>query len=176
MSASDIVGSLALAASTLSVLLLALQIRQSDRFKAAEFINNLEDYLANQHDTYEFLIEFSQGDSKRDNIEIGELMIYIGFFEKILMISDKKLLDMRSIDRLFAYRFFLTCNNLYSQEKVLLNSGYDGFFTSIFVLHKKWKNYRIANGFDIPLKETDLETSNPDFYVKQIETHMRAFK
>lgn len=168
MPIAELLGVLAFAVSTISILLLALQLRQSDRFKAAEFINSLEEYLTGQHQAYQFLIERSRGESPSTSLEIGQLLTYVGFFEKLLMIIDNKILTMNQVDRMFAFRFFLTCNNPYAQEKVLLNHFYDGHFSSVFVLYERWSKFRIRQGLEIPFAETSLAGIDQDFYRRQL--------
>ena len=67
----------------------------------------------------------------------------LGFFERIKMLLDQKVIDMATVDRLFGFRFFYLVNNPHVQRMALYPDGHS--FTATFALHRQWLKYRPSN-------------------------------
>jgi len=83
---------------------------------------------------------------------------YLVYHEALAVFVKKKVLTIRSIDDLFAYRFFLVMNNPEIQRKELCPEAQ--YYHGCFWLHKKWTNYRKRKGLYILLEDTSLEKTH----------------
>ena len=61
-------------------------------------------------------------------------------FETFYILLKRKVIDIKLLDDLFAYRFFLAVHNPYIQRKKLAISPKN--FKNIFRLERIWLNYR----------------------------------
>src|ERR1700733_4160017 len=66
---------------------------------------------------------------------------------------------MRTIDQLFAFRFFGAVHNPHIQKSMLYSQQYRGFYTSSFTLHAKWTDFRRTPGLEIPWAAMNLSHS-----------------
>jgi len=166
--------------TAIGLLFVIKQIADSRRFTKAEFVNQLDLDIEGIYETYLDLLpgkelsEIKNDDSINDDKLIG-ILKYLGFFEKIKLIIDNRTIDMLTIDRLFAFRFFLICNHKTIQEQILYNEAYDGYFNSIFALHLDWINYRNKHNLDIPFIDNDLRKVNPIKFEKFVKTYNKRF-
>jgi hypothetical protein len=65
---------------------------------------------------------------------------YLGFFEPFYPLIQKGFLDIETLDRVFAYRFFLATDNRHMQAMLLVKKP--KAFRNIYLLHRLWRTYR----------------------------------
>jgi hypothetical protein len=94
---------------------------------------------------------------KSDRTAIAE---YLTFFETIYVLLERDVVDMRLIDDLFRYRFFLAVNNEHVQNLELLPDA--RFYKNIYALHNMWIRYRSKDG-DADDSPTALQNRDPDY-------------
>jgi hypothetical protein len=138
------------------LLFVGLQLRSTDRLAKAQFINDLakdidlhiraESNLDRGGKWYE-----NTSIVEQEDVEIIEK--YLNFFERIKLIFDTKVIDLETIDELFAYRFFYLVHNPNVQSEVLFHSDLQPYFRSIFKLYSMWLKYRQEKGLPIPREE-----------------------
>jgi hypothetical protein len=135
--------------SLVAISFVAIQLKSSNRIAQAQLINELERDIAIYTDVYVNLSR-RQSDKSEQSIELTEadhigILKCISFFERVHFILDTKVVDIATIDRTFAGRFFILFNN--PQVLKLLKSGeISPYMTSIRELYKKWYDYRSDQG------------------------------
>ncbi|MGK7875941.1 MAG: hypothetical protein AB4426_22375 [Xenococcaceae cyanobacterium] len=95
--------------AVIGLFFVGFQLRSSDRLAKAQFVNELardidshsetESYLDREGKWYEANATFSQED-------LESIEKYLNFFERVKFILDTQVIDMETVDDLFAYRFF----------------------------------------------------------------------
>jgi hypothetical protein len=87
-----------------------------------------------------------------------KLIAYLGFFAKIKYLIEIKAIDLKTVDRMFAFRFFLTAHNCQVRELILYSDLYQGFWVGIFGLHYEWTKFRTEQNEKIPWSENNFES------------------
>lgn len=151
-----------------SVYYLARQVRESRRAVRAQFISGLENEFAALYDTYSKLLPdgewFSTGIGPQGYSEIARLAFYLSFFAKLDYLIGLGAIDLQTVNRLFAFRFFLAVHNRHVQEQILYSGLFANYWADIFDLHRKWLQYRREEGLGIPFPDAILD---PDFHSKK---------
>jgi hypothetical protein len=145
----EIVGSIASTVNAITSLVaisfVAIQLKSSNRIAQAQLINELERDIALYTDVYVNL-GMKQSTESEQSIELTEvdrigILKCISFFERVHLILDTKVVNIATIDRTFAGRFFILFNNPKVRE--LMNTDeMSPYMTSIHELYHKWYNYR----------------------------------
>jgi hypothetical protein len=141
---STIVGILSSIATSIGIWFIARQIADARRFTKTQFIYSLEQDFQKFGKTYTHLLPSgnwsSDGVGPQTEEDRYELSEYLGFFGRIKLLIDNKVIDLKTIDRLYAYRFFLIVNNTHIQRDILYKKG--DYFLAVFSLHSQWYYYR----------------------------------
>jgi len=134
--------------ASLGLFFVGLQLRSTDRLAKAQFINDLARDIDN-HVKAESNLDPGGKWYKNSNLlnqeDIEALVKYLNFFERIKLIFDTKVIDIETIDELFAYRFFSLVHNPNVQSQILFNSDIQPYYSSIFQLYSIWLKYRHKN-------------------------------
>jgi hypothetical protein len=128
--------------SLVAISFVAIQLKSSNRIAQAQLINELERDIALYTDVY-VAIGGNPTDESTELTDIDRIGILkcISFFERVHLILDTKVVDIATIDRTFAGRFFILFNNPKVRE--LMNTDeMSPYMTSIHELYHKWYNYR----------------------------------
>jgi len=165
---SQIVGSVVAA---LGIIYIALQIRDARRFTRAQLLNELEKESKDYRHAYQLITGEWKADREVNPQEdqLYEFFECLGFFERIKLLLDNKVINMPTIDIIFGYRFFLLINNPHIQKHILYPDGHS--FTAVFALHKQWSEYRKAHNEEIVHSETDLSKHDPKQYNHFIDSY-----
>lgn len=146
-------------AAAVGLLFIALQMRSAQKLAKAQFINELCRDIDSYAETESCLdregIWYANG-AIFDQKDMEAIEKYLTFFERIRFILDAQVLDIETIDDLFAYRFFYLVHNPNVQSNVLLNPDMQPYFSSVFQLHSVWIKYRQTKGLPIPRAEVSL--------------------
>ncbi|MBQ9833993.1 MAG: hypothetical protein IJO33_02240 [Bacilli bacterium] len=78
--------------------------------------------------------------------------------EGLSVLIQQGVMNLKIVDNLFSYQFFLIVNNKYVQEKELI--PYAEYYKGIYALHKIWSDYKKATGQPIFNEEFSLEKAN----------------
>jgi hypothetical protein len=146
----EIVGSIASTVNAITSLVaisfVAIQLKSSNRIAQAQLINELERDLALYTDIY-VAIGHQQSEESPEQTEADRIGILkcISFFERVHLVIETNVVDIATIDRTFAGRFFILFNNPQVLE-LLKNGEISPYMTSIRELYKKWYDYRIDRG------------------------------
>lgn len=92
------------------------------------------------------------------------LIKYLTFFERIHVILELGVVPMKAVDLLFSYRFFLLSHNPNVMSFMLTDRKNAPYWTSIFLLHKKWITYKQKRALPIVRPEGMEKLTSHDFY------------
>ena len=79
---------------------------------------------------------------------------YLEWLETLASLVDSDLLQIKKIDNVMSYRFFLIVNNKQIQECELIPNR--EFYRGIFDLYPRWEKYKKKKGLIIVLEENSL--------------------
>lgn len=151
---------------------------------AALFVQFIRDKKINQ---VSFILDFSK--SFYDPINLGEVMNkleegtktsinfdkdyndivnYLQWCETLSSLIVDNVFSFKTIDAIFSYRFFVITNDPLVQEKELV--PYKEFYENIYLVHKKWSEYKNKHKKKIIKLETSL-SATPDYekFIKRIK-------
>ena len=134
------------------------QIRVASKIAAANFVLQLEseftDHLGN---TYQKFLSGSvwapdqAGPAASD--QVVELERYVDFFATLQILREKGLVSLDTIDKLFAYRFFIAVNNPHTVKVVKPNEQY---WENLYSLYRDWAMLRQATKRPMPNEQYAL--------------------
>jgi hypothetical protein len=137
------------------------QMRREKNIAEGKFIYSLYDGFSNNDrikNIYHKLEKCSENNYEKDPFrknDIGYIIDYLGFFETMFLLMKRKIIDIKLIDELFSYRFFIAVHNPYVQKKCLVK--YSEFYKNTYRLHKFWVDYRTKNNNPVPFPEYRLD-------------------
>ena len=139
------------------VISILVQSQENHDLRESQFIVNLnKDYISNGE--YQLLLDSLEKVKAGESFSADKFDLisnYFDFFEPIYLLIRKKVIDIETIDDLFAFRFFSVVNNKEVQRQVIC--PYIAFYKNIIALHYLWKDYRTKHHKNIPFSETDLQ-------------------
>lgn len=160
-------------AATIGLLGLLYQFKREKDISEANFTIQLNDSFRNNLDINEVyrkleLCKNSNQDVNPFNDEdIINLATYLSFFEPFNNLIERKIIAIKTLDKLFSYKFFLISNNKFVQEMILCKSEKVIAWTEIYRLHSAWKSYKTKVG--LPIYQENCDLSKCDFYKEIIE-------
>ena len=155
------------------ILFIAWQVSDSRRFTKSQLLNDLEKESKEYRHVYMMITgpwRTAEEVSPQEE-QLYDVFDCLGFFERVKILLDNRVIDMQTVDRLFGYRFFLLVNNPHVQKFARYPDGHD--FTTVFALHKQWAHYRQLHRDEIADKETDLFLFNPKAYDEFVTAYFK---
>lgn len=139
-----------------SVFAIVLELKVSGAVQEAEFILHLNQaFVENPNYAKVYTeLEESKTESRKPDLTRSEVSNYLTFFESVYILLRKQAIDIRNLDDLFAYRFFLAAHDKTIQEIKLVESPYN--FRNIYCLEKIWIQYRKEKGLPVYQEENCL--------------------
>lgn len=113
-----------------------------DQYNCSDIVQLLDDYADKKVDTIDY------------DKNIAIIVRYMQWIESISAIIDEKTIQLKSIDQVLGYRFFIIVNNKEIQEKELI--PYRLHYIGTFKLYKKWYEYKKSHNLPVPLEENSL--------------------
>jgi hypothetical protein len=159
--------------TVVGILFIARQVSDTRRFTKSQLLNDLEKESKEYRHVYMMITDswrLAPVVSPQEN-QLHDIFDCLGFFVRIKILLDNQVIDMPTVNRLFAYRFFLLVNDPNVQKFALYPDGFD--FTTVFALHKQLKQYRLSRRDEIAGSETDLSLHNPEEYNKWVIEYSR---
>jgi hypothetical protein len=151
-----------------SVYYLARQVKESRKAVKAQFISSLENEFAALYDTYSKLLPdgdwFSTGCGPKGYAEIAQVAFYLSFCGKLEYLIELGAIDIETVNRLFAFRFFLAAHNTHVQEQILYADLLGDYWSDVFDLHRRWLEYRERKGLGVPFPHSILDS---DYHVRK---------
>lgn len=132
-----------------SVFVIILQLDESRRIQEAEFIVHLNQAFVENAGYAKVYTELekSRQDGRKPKLTRVEISNYLTFFETVYILLSQKAINIKNLDDLFEYRFFLAIHDKTIQKTKLVESPYN--FRNIYYLEKIWTQYRKEN--DLPV-------------------------
>ena len=153
---NEIIGIISTVIAVVSAVLIIVELSDSRKLQRAEFVLNLNQAFI-ENESYASLYTKLESSEQNINIDRIEVSNYLTFFESIYLLLQEKVIDMRVLDDLFAYRFFLAVHNKKVQDIKLVHTPYN--FRNIYYLEDIWMKYREKNKLTIYKKEICLRES-----------------
>ena len=146
--------SLVLAGFSLSAII--YQLSESKKFQEAEFIVHLNQaFVENARYAKVYTeLEKSHQENRKPKMSRVEISNYLTFFETVYILLRQKAINIKNLDDLFGYRFFLAIHDKTIQKEKLVESPYN--FRNIYYLEKIWTQYRKEKGLPIYREENCL--------------------
>jgi len=138
-----------------------IQLKREHDLNEAKFLTEYnENFICNEKlsNIQKSLEDYSKGRIKDDVIAAinrQELINYLDYLEALSALINKDTLDLRTIDNLFSYRFFLAINNPVVQSLELIPDA--EFYKGCYILHKQWTKYKKKKKLAILMEEYSLE-------------------
>ncbi len=136
------ISSAAVALLTIGVVVFAaLQLRQYRNLARCQFLHELDRDARSHLAVYQKLAPggaWFEGEGPKEIGELVELMTYIGFYEKVYLLMEKRALDIESLARLLTGRFFMLVRNPYVRRQIIGNERIGGLFRTVLLLEAKW--------------------------------------
>jgi hypothetical protein len=158
----EIVGAISSSVSALTSLVaitfVTIQLRSSNRIAKAQLINELERDIALHAATYTLLTrggKWHDGTAKLTEEDKVAILKYVSFFERVNAIIDTRVLDLQTIDYIFAGRFFYLFNNPHVVQ-LMNTTEIHPYVTTLRGLYAKWYDYRKARNLPIPLESVEV--------------------
>lgn len=142
----------------ISLWLIYKQIEHQTKTARAEFIFHLDNHFSeyNLWDTFEKFENNSFDNLKSENPKISpkeklNIEKYLNFFSTLQFLLANKLIELDTIDKMFAYRFFVVMNN--SLTSKIVQSKRE-CWEDLIELYYNWLDLRVKNEAIIPNKST----------------------
>ncbi len=156
----------------LGVELLVVELHQARLVSQAQFLSNLNQQFVSNEDYKKAYLDFENYDFEECpdlNMENVYISNYLTFFETFELLVERGTLSLEMLNDLFGYRFFLAVHNPYVQKAKLVKSPDN--FRNIYILERKWIDYRKKAGYSIYHEEYSLENMiDKDLYNKIIHS------
>jgi hypothetical protein len=141
---SAVAASISAIVSVVGLPFLVIQIRSSNQIAKAQFINELERDISLHAGLYTSLIEGGSLCYLKPAISEDErnaLLQFISFFERVDLVTNTKIIDIKTVDCLFGGRFFMLMDNP-NTERLINSPEIYPYTTSIRERYRKWCKYR----------------------------------
>jgi hypothetical protein len=144
---------LAAAVTAIGLLFVVRQIREAGRVARADFVLRLGERFGEHHlATYRKFIRGGswspdQEEGPSSPAEIAELENYLAYFATLQVLRTRGLLTLKTIDQIFAYRFFIVVNNPHTSE--ILKEKKD-HWQLLYILYRDWIKLRNNQNSPVP--------------------------
>ena len=167
--ASRITTIITVSTATIGAVALFVQYKRDRDVNQANFILEYAKYLYSLNGVEELIMQLDEyrlgnKDVTKD-ISYQAVINYLLWCEELAVLIKKNVVDIETIDNIFAYFFFLITNNKYIQERELISQA--EFYKGTYHLHKIWTEYKIRTGQKIINPDESLSL------VKEYEEHVK---
>jgi hypothetical protein len=149
---------LAAAVTALGLLFVARQIREAGKVANADFVLRVEEgFNGPLTATYQKLIPGApwapDQPGPSTHAEVSELEKYVDYFTTLQVLRTQGLIDLDTIDSMFAFRFFIAVNNPHTRRVLEPNKGYWEF---LYKLYDDWVAFRKSKNKPVPQEQHRL--------------------
>ena len=163
--------------AVLGLIAILYQLQRDHSIKRAEFIYSLNDSFNDDKKivkSYDSLKSHRGTDLKFSPEDVSNMGSYVMFFMIMNYLVNKNLVNIKMIDKIFANKFFILCNNEYVQ-KHQLSKRHVKINYPIMELYETWYNYRVIKGYDILYKNCNY-AKNTEIYTEKNDLIQFNFK
>ena len=136
-----------------------IQYKRDKDVNQASFILEYAKYfysLNKVEETSRYLDQYRLGNKEiLKKIDYNGIVNYLFWCEELSTLCQKNIVDIKTIDNLFSYNFFLITNNKYIQDNELCPQS--EFYKGTYYLHKIWTKYKRDTNQPIINEEESLE-------------------
>lgn len=145
----SIIGILSLFVAAVSVVLIMAQLMEARTLQEAEFIVHLNQTFVDNASYAKMYSELEKSDREHIAPALSRIEVsnYLTLFETIYLLVENGAIKMKTLDDLFAYRFFLAVHNESVQKMKLVDAPYN--FRNIYYLEYIWIKYREEREFPV---------------------------
>ena len=156
--ASRITTIITVSTATIGAVALFIQYKRDRDVNQASFVLEYARYLYSLNGVEDLVMQLDEyrlgnKDVAKD-ISYQAVVNYLLWCEELAVLVKKNVLDIETIDNIFAYFFFLITNNKYIQEREFISQA--EFYKGTYYLHKIWTEYKIKTGQKIINPEESL--------------------
>lgn len=142
--ASRITTIITVSTATIGAVALFVQYKRDRDVNQASFLVEYAKYFYSLKGTEELVMQLDEyrlgnKDVVKD-MSYTAIINYLFWCEELAALVQKNIIDIETIDNLFAYLFFIITNNKYIQERELVPQA--EFYKGTFYLHKLWTEYK----------------------------------
>ena len=141
------VGVFSLAATLIGTIFIAVELRNGQEVTCCDMLISQNNYFHENDKLMKVYAVLEKAYFTKDNskemwkdVDDTEVAFYCTFFENLYLLVHHNIAQIKDLDDLFGYRFFLFANNPYIQEHYLLPTS--SSYAQIFELYSVWKAYR----------------------------------
>jgi hypothetical protein len=152
---SAIASSISAVTSIVAIPFIAIQLRNNNRLAKAQLINELERDISLHAQVFDALStggKWHQSGVKFDRCDRIAILKYLSFYERVYIILKTGVLDLATIDDIFAGRFFYFWHNPNVRE-LIKDADISPYINSIHELSEQWYEYRKEHHLTIPLDD-----------------------
>jgi hypothetical protein len=148
--------------TAVTLIFLGVQLRETRCDTLGQFVNQLGKEFEDLEAIFEPLLSGGSGQVPSNEPALRCLQ----FFGRVKTLSDIGVLDVKIIDAMFGYQFYLFVNDPQLQEQLLFRGEH--YFPEVFALHNQLSARREKLGMEIPRTETDLVLRDSARYEKNL--------
>jgi hypothetical protein len=136
------------------------QMKRSKDMAEGEFILTLNTSFSKTKDIRELYTKLASGRplTEADRTAVVQ---YMTFFETMYLLIDRDVVDMKLLDDLFRYRFYIAVTNPQIQEMELIPDA--PYYCNIYTLDHLWTKHRERLGEPVD-SPTALSLANPRYF------------
>lgn len=147
-------------AAIVGAVALYIQMRKDKQISQASFLLEFSKYFyimsgaGEIEEKFDRAIERGEEYDATGDVDYEGRTAYLQWCESLASLIKRGTLSVDKIDTIFSYRFFSIVNNTYIQKEELIK--FPDYYKNIFLLHKKWTEYKKRNGEPILFADKDL--------------------
>lgn len=143
--------------SVLSAVFVVIQLRDTKNIQEAEFIVNLNQAFVSNEQYAAVYTKLENRSGQEEALTYIEISNYLTFFETMYILLMENVVEIKVMDDLFGYRFFLAVHNEEVHRMKLVSAP--GNFKNIYKLEKIWMDYRKERAIPIFREENCLQAA-----------------
>ena len=154
--ASEMIGVMSVAVQTLTIIVAILgvyaviiQLQEQKKVQQADFVVGLNEAFVNNENYANMYLNLEEELRTGEAAEFSTIEVsnYLTFFETIYLMLNDEVVDIKTVNDLFSYRFFLAVHSKSVQAVKLVKSPKN--FRNIYYLEDLWMEYRNKKGLPI---------------------------
>ena len=153
--AQKVVTIITTATALIGAIALFIQFKRDKDINEAEFILSYGKYFHEVDGNDKVFAKLDNNINSLTDEDRDSIVNCLVWCEGLSVLIQQGVMNLKIVDNLFSYQFFLIVNNEYIQKNELI--PYAEYYKGIFALHKIWTDYKKATGQPIFNEEFGLE-------------------
>lgn len=131
----------------ISLIAIWYQLKKQKDIAEAEFVFSILEAFTTHKDFIEKINPYNKRDKTLDHTYKGEIVSFLGFYESLFYLIEKKVITLDFVNNSFGYSFFSLVHNEYVQETEI--EPFKEYYSSIFKLYTLLYDFRTKNSLEI---------------------------